>query len=523
MPGGQDTPGPCRGRVGSGSVAQPSASRRGRGPSSDRGRAQPTVAASASRSSATAQRSWSRWPQSTSRSSARRCSASSSTSASTPASRRREAGDHRALERDRVRGPLGERGRAPRAGADHREPLRQPSARRPLGLEQRPQREQVVGQRLERRAAARTPSRTATAPTRARPPLGMPPRDQVAEAAQLVLLRRRGSASAAAADRCAERHRAPRPDRRVRVHAERSERVAAALEQPQRRQQRGGSESARATPAAASSRSWLDAAAPRSTCRLLGLAPRPRRPGRPASASPRTSERPSPSASSLVSGSSAIPSSGAITTRHRPAVVQRPLELRVRGLEPRRVELELAALGEHATRGTPAAPHRRARAAPAGIRGSPRSRRYSATPSNAASARAAGAYVGSADEQPEPLADEVAGQRPVAVQRRRRAARRRSITSNGISAPLAVSAAQLRGGVGRERLERRAGSRCARRAVSLTRAILHGERRLHARVGARSRSGGRRSRRRGRPSLRLAGEPRVEDLLELRRARSGAG
>ena len=63
----------------------------------------------------------------------------------------RESGDHRSLERDRARGPLGERGALIALAADHREPLGEPPALRPLGLEQRPQRHQVIGQRLERR------------------------------------------------------------------------------------------------------------------------------------------------------------------------------------------------------------------------------------------------------------------------------------------------------------------------------------------------------------------------------------
>ena len=59
--------------------------------------------------------------------------------------------DHRALQRDRVRSALGQRGSVLGRGADRRQPPGEPPARRSLGLEQRPQRQQVVGQRLERR------------------------------------------------------------------------------------------------------------------------------------------------------------------------------------------------------------------------------------------------------------------------------------------------------------------------------------------------------------------------------------
>ena len=193
-------------------------------------------AASASSSSASVRRSESRWPQRTSRSSARRWPASSSASRSAPGVRLREAGDDRALQRHRAGDPLGERGALLRQRAQRREPLREAAALGALGLQQGAQREQVVGQRLERRAALarhlEAPSAHATSP-RARRAAG----DEVAEGAQLVLLRgARASCAAGARGRRCPAARVPRAavDARPR---ERPERERARLEQPQRAQQ----------------------------------------------------------------------------------------------------------------------------------------------------------------------------------------------------------------------------------------------------------------------------------------------
>ena len=95
-----------------------------------------------------------------------------------------------ALERDRLRRPLGQSGLLLRLRAQHRETLSEPSAGRALRLEQRSQREQVVGQSLERgeplaaHLEPRERPRELAAARRAA-------RDQVAERPQLVLLTRR--------------------------------------------------------------------------------------------------------------------------------------------------------------------------------------------------------------------------------------------------------------------------------------------------------------------------------------------
>ena len=143
VPGGQNTPGLRRDRVGSGLPVR--LADVGLGCLGEQLVGDPTQVGI-------------RWPQSASRRIARRCSASSSTIASAPLRPRtgsaprapgqsiteRSSAIARAIRCGEGRAVL-------RGGADHRQPLREPPAGRPLGLEQRPQREQIVGERLERR------------------------------------------------------------------------------------------------------------------------------------------------------------------------------------------------------------------------------------------------------------------------------------------------------------------------------------------------------------------------------------
>ena len=97
-----------------------------------------------------------------------------------------EAGDDRALERDRVRDPLGHLGAVVGQSADHGQAAGEPARGRTLGLEQRAGGEQVVAERLQAPAAlapeleaAQRPGHGAAARQAAR--------DQVHERAQLVL------------------------------------------------------------------------------------------------------------------------------------------------------------------------------------------------------------------------------------------------------------------------------------------------------------------------------------------------
>src|SRR5215212_3070683 len=69
---------------------------------------------------------------------------------------RRQAGNDRALERDRMGGALRKRMALLGNGAERGEPAGQAAARRALRLQQRTQRQQVVGQRLARRRALET-------------------------------------------------------------------------------------------------------------------------------------------------------------------------------------------------------------------------------------------------------------------------------------------------------------------------------------------------------------------------------
>ena len=186
-------------------------------------------AASAISPSARPTRSAARCPHSASRRIARRCSESSPTSPSRPRSgaarpamiacSRAIARAVRAASAGVVLGP----------SADHRQPLSEPSAGRPLGLEQGPQGQQVVGQRLERRQPL-----TAHLKARQRPGelagAGQAPRDQVIERPQLILARRRARGSAVAGGRwrrsppgaMRRRRSAPSPSARSRSHRART-------------------------------------------------------------------------------------------------------------------------------------------------------------------------------------------------------------------------------------------------------------------------------------------------------------
>ena len=348
-----------------------------------------TPAASASSSSATERTSASRWPQSTSRSSARRCSASSSTSASTPRLGGRQPGDHRPLERDRVRDPLGERGALLGLGADHRQPLR-PAGRSPAPRARAAPAARAGSRSAPRTApAARTPSQTGPAPMRprrwsacgARPgcrtPAARPPA-------------RRGSAS-----RSRGRPLAPSATGRhaPRVGAgpgDRPERVAAALEQPQRGQDPPKPRRAPSTPAADAARSWVDGQH-REHVGLLAVAPHGigGRVGQRVAAHQRqpVAER----QLRRCERRARCPSSGAITVAHAAPLVQRAARARRRRSRTAPGRTRTRCARRTRTTGTRAARRRRARAArpgsvsrPAGA-GTPRRRRAPA------SARAAGA------------------------------------------------------------------------------------------------------------------------------------
>ncbi len=303
----------------------------------------------------------------------------------------------------------------PRAGRRSRPADRRAGRCRPLGLEQRPQRQQVVGQRLERReplAAHLEPRQrpgdlALRAASAARPGCRTPAARPPARPGSTSCSRGRplppsGTERQRPGVDPRPRHRPERVTRRARTAAARSA--------------CGGSGRARPTRAAAR-RDPGRRSAPRARCGS-SASPQTASAGASSSASPRHERRgPRRARSRSSRGRARSPSSGAITVVTRASLVQRLLELVVGGLEPLRVEPELAALLEHATaRNARSAASARSRGS-AGIRDSPRWRRYASTPSSAAQ-RAGRRGVGRQRRQhPEPLADERAGQRPVAVQR----------------------------------------------------------------------------------------------------------
>ena len=316
----------------------------------------------ASRSSATAHRSASRWPQSTSRSSARRYSVSSSTSASTPVCAGRQPADHRALERDRVGGALGHRGAVLGPGADRGQPARRDGRCR--GPRARAGPAAPAGSRSAPRTAraAHSPSRTGPAPRRplrcaacgappgCRTPATRPPARPGSAGAARAGRSRRAPPSATRRRRSASTPPARARSRRARTAGARSA--------------SGESGPAPPTPAAAP----RDPASRSGRSARCGSSPSPHTAsdGASSSASPRTSESPSPSAISVVSRVERDPQQRRHHGGHRAPLVDRLLEFLVRGLEPVRVESELGALGEHDGQERPAARRRRIRGARTG-------------------------------------------------------------------------------------------------------------------------------------------------------------
>ena len=195
-----------------------------------RRRPPPPVRVDPSSWSATARRSASRWPQRTSRSSARRWSAeladrAASTSAALGRGARRR---RRARARPRARCARSPSARDPPGTAQSAATRpAQPAARRALGLQQRAQREQDVGQRLGGRGALEASSKRRSAQASS-PRARRAAADQRAERAQLVLLRGRDRADAArrGAGR-AERERLPRAAARPRPGRRREREPAA--------------------------------------------------------------------------------------------------------------------------------------------------------------------------------------------------------------------------------------------------------------------------------------------------------
>ena len=247
-------------------------------------------------SSATLRRSESRWPQSTSRSSARRWPASSAASASISGSTARPR-DERALQRDGVGDARGERRAVVGQRAQRAQASREAPGGGPLGLDQRAQREQDVGQRLagdralaRHLVAAQRPGQLAAA-RRA-------PGDERAEGAQLVLLvGGDGDRLLAAAPEGAERERLPRRAARARP-GQRPEADARAVVEAQRRQQPAQAHAgvgdrrrvARRRPPSARRRAGAGGRAPGAHRASAGASS--------GNASPCTSVSPSPSASS---------------------------------------------------------------------------------------------------------------------------------------------------------------------------------------------------------------------------------
>ncbi len=145
------------------------------------------------------------------------------------------ARDRGPLESDRLHGPLGEREPPLGGGAERGEAPGQHPARRPLGLEHRPQREEVVAQRLEQIRALAAHLETTQGPGQL-VAVGGAARDEVAERPQLVLLLHRHEQHPVRAPAGADRQRRPRPAADPRP-AERRERDAPVAEQAQRAQE----------------------------------------------------------------------------------------------------------------------------------------------------------------------------------------------------------------------------------------------------------------------------------------------
>ena len=151
-----------------------------------------------------------------------------------------DAGDQRALQRDRVGHPLGRRTAILRLRAQRRDPPCEPAAARSLRLEQGAQREQAVGQ-ADQRVVALDGQLEAFERPRELPLDGAPPGDQVGERTQLILLRASDHDPTVAAPPAGDRQRTPGgalgtdPGQRCerdarRVEAKRGLEVAQALE-----------------------------------------------------------------------------------------------------------------------------------------------------------------------------------------------------------------------------------------------------------------------------------------------------
>ncbi len=286
------------------------------------GRQVSVVAASARSSSATARSSWSRWPHRTSRRSARRCSASLLDEPLGPVAGGRQPADDGALEGDRPGDALGHVGAGLGLGAEDGQPLGEPAAARPLGLEQRAERQQIVGQCLDRGEALASHLEARQRPRELAAGRD-PARDEIAECPQLVLLGRRDQRDQRGAATRPERHRPPGAEVGPRPR-ERAEGVGAALEQAQggedAAEAMAGDQDRRPVGARLGGASARRARSARDCARhQLPCAPQTASTGASGSVSPRTSERPSPIGSSFVLGSSPIPSRGAISV-----LTQRP-------------------------------------------------------------------------------------------------------------------------------------------------------------------------------------------------------
>ena len=140
--------------------------------------------------------------------------------------------------------------------------------------------------------------------------------------------------------------------------------------------------------------------------------------------------------------------------RHRPPVVQHPLELGVGKLEPHRIEREVAAVVEHAAE-EGQQPSVRAFARLVRDPRLPALRQIVGEPVEPRQRPCRRRVRGKPREHGEPLLDEVAGQRPVAVQRH---APRPPLGVDHLERdlrPIGGLGAELGGGVGGERLEDR--------------------------------------------------------------------